>query len=74
MVEVETSGVLCNRRMPTRLRGKFYREAIRPAMNYGVECWPIKKQHMHKMDVAKLRMLKWLCGKTRKDKLRNECF
>ena len=43
-------------------------------MTYGAKCWPIKKQHMHKMDVADMRMLRWMCGKTRKDKIKNECF
>ncbi|CAN6573782.1 unnamed protein product [Malus baccata var. baccata] len=33
------SGVLCDRRMPLKLKGKFYRTAIRPAMLYGTECW-----------------------------------
>ena len=60
--------------MPTRLKEKFYRIAIRPTMTYGAECWPIKKQDMHKMDVAESRMLRWMCGKTRKDKIKNECF
>jgi hypothetical protein len=68
------SGVLCDRQMPTKLKGKFYRTVVRPAMTYGAECWPIKKTHIHKMDVAEMRMLRWMCGKTRKDKIRNERF
>ena len=47
---------------------------IIPAMAYGAECWPIKKQHMHKMDVAEMRMLRWMFGKTRKDQIQNERF
>ena len=43
-------------------------------MTYEAECWPFKKQHMHKMNVAKMRMLRWMCGKTRIDKIRNEHF
>ena len=31
------SGVLCDRHMQTRLKGKFYRMS-RPAMTYGAEC------------------------------------
>ncbi|KAM1720706.1 hypothetical protein ACFX12_022337 [Malus domestica] len=43
------SSVLCNRRRPLKLKGKFYRTAIRPAMLYGTECWAVKHQHVHKM-------------------------
>ncbi|KAM2879134.1 hypothetical protein FF1_014667 [Malus domestica] len=43
------SSVLCDRRRPLKLKGKFYRTAIRPAMLYGTECWAVKHQHVHKM-------------------------
>ncbi|CAL5373127.1 unnamed protein product [Camellia sinensis] len=68
------SGVLCDKRIPTGLKGKFYRTAIRPAMLYGTECWATKKQHVDKMSVAEMRMLRWMCGKTRQDRIRNECI
>ena len=51
-------GVLCDRRMPTRLKKKFYEKRIRPAMSYGAECWSIKKHHVHKMDVVEMKMLR----------------
>ena len=60
--------------MPTKLKGEFYRTTIRPAMTYGDESCPNKKQHVHKVDVAEMRMLRWTCVKIRKDKIRNECF
>ena len=41
-------------------------------MAYGVEIWPVKKQHMQKMSVARMRLLRWMCGKTRKIRIRNE--
>ncbi|KAM1321281.1 hypothetical protein ACFX1X_014537 [Malus domestica] len=66
------SGGLCDRRRPLKLKGKFYRTAIRPAMLYGTKCWAVKHQHVHKMGVAEMRMLRWMCGHTRKDKIRNE--
>ncbi|KAM1078356.1 hypothetical protein ACFX19_026040 [Malus domestica] len=66
------SGVLCDRRRPLKLKGKFYRTAIRPAMLYGTECWAVKHQHVHKMGVAEMRMLRGMCGHTRKDKIGNE--
>jgi hypothetical protein len=37
------SGVLCDKRVPQKLKGKFYRTVIRPTMSYGIECWPTKR-------------------------------
>nr|GEV85861.1 retrovirus-related Pol polyprotein LINE-1 [Tanacetum cinerariifolium] len=42
------SRVLCDRRIPLKLKGKFYMVAIRPAMLYGSECWPITKAQANK--------------------------
>ena len=47
-----------------QLKGKFYKVAIRPALLYGSECWAIKKEHKRKMEVAEMRMLRWISGKT----------
>ncbi|KAM2686887.1 hypothetical protein EV2_009726 [Malus domestica] len=63
------SGVLWDRRRPLKLKGKFYRTTIRPAMLYGTECWAVKHQHV---GVVEMRMLRWTCGHTRKDKIKNE--
>ncbi|KAG5581780.1 hypothetical protein H5410_052407, partial [Solanum commersonii] len=65
-------GVLCDKKIPFRLKGKFYRVVVRPALLYGAECWPVKNAHVQKMHVADMRMLRWMCGHTRSDKIRNE--
>jgi Reverse transcriptase (RNA-dependent DNA polymerase) len=67
----QTSGVLCDKKVPNKLKDKFYRTTIRPAMMYSVECWTIKGQHVHKMSVTEMRMLHWICGHTRKDRIIN---
>nr|GEW80427.1 ataxia telangiectasia mutated family protein [Tanacetum cinerariifolium] len=66
------SGVLCDKRIPLKLKGKFYRAAIRPARLYGSECWPITKALAFRVEVAELRMLRWTCGKTMVDMISNE--
>ncbi|PHT96000.1 hypothetical protein T459_03882 [Capsicum annuum] len=45
---------------------------VRPAMLYGAERWPVKNSHIQKMMVAEMRMLCWMCGLTRGDRVRNE--
>ena len=55
-----------------RLKEIFYKTAIRPIILYGTECWAVKKQYESKMNVTEIRMLRWMCGKTRSDKVRNE--
>ena len=52
------SGVLCDRRIPLRLKGRVYSMVARPALLYGAECWPIKKSHIQRMSVAKMRMIR----------------
>jgi hypothetical protein len=68
----QASGVLCDKRVPQKLKGRFYRTAIRPAMLYGAECWPTKRRHIQQLSVAEMRMLRWICGHTRKDRVRND--
>jgi len=50
----------------------IYRTAIKLALLYDIECWAIKRYHAQKMSVAEMCMLRWMCGNTRRDKVRNE--
>ena len=40
----QATGVLCDSKVAQKLKGKFYRTAIRPAVLYGAECWPTKRR------------------------------
>src|SRR4029079_8084818 len=54
-----SKGVLCDRKVPMKLKGKFYAATVRPAMKYSSECWAIK-------------MVRMMCGVTRKGRISNE--
>ncbi|VFQ82562.1 unnamed protein product [Cuscuta campestris] len=66
------SGVLCDPKISPRMKGKFYRSVVRPAMLYGAECWAVKKTHVRRLQAAEMRMLRWMCGKTWLDRISNE--
>nr|XP_043637945.1 uncharacterized protein LOC122608942 [Erigeron canadensis] len=67
-------GVMCDKRIPLKLKGKFYRVAIRPTMLYGSECWPMTKAQASRVEVAEMRMLRWSCGKTLSDRIPTGVF
>ncbi|EYC36369.1 hypothetical protein Y032_0903g2962 [Ancylostoma ceylanicum] len=67
-----TTGILCDKKMPIRLKSKVYRTVVRPVVLYGTECWTatkVTKQVLHTME---MRMLRWSMGVTLKDKVSNE--
>ena len=66
------SGVLCDRIMNVKIKGKVYRAVVRPALIYVAETWALKKAHENKLEVEEMRMLRWMCGVTKLDKIRNE--
>jgi hypothetical protein len=42
----QPSSILCDKGVPQKLKGKFHRTTIKPAMLYGVEYWPTKRRHV----------------------------
>ena len=65
------SGVICDRRVSARVKGKVYRVAVRQAMLYGLETVAQTKRQEAEMKVAELKMLRFSLGVTRMDKIRN---
>ena len=68
----KVTGVVCDRRVPIQLKGKIHKAVVRPALMYGLETAPIKKAEERKLDVAEMKMLRWMSGVTRMDRIRNE--
>ena len=66
------SGVICDKRLPARVKGKVYSLVVRAAMVYGLETVAVTKKQVEEMEVAGMKMLRFAMGVTRKDKIRNE--
>ena len=74
--------VICDRRVPARVKGKVYKVAVRPAMLYVLEMVALTKKQEAEMEVAELKtsaipsiiikMLRFSLGVTIMDKIRNE--
>ena len=43
-------------------------------MLYDAECWPTKGQLVQQLNVVEMRMLRWLCGHTSKDRAWNDAI
>ena len=67
----QMSGVLCDRKIPAWLKGKVYTTVVRPVLIYGAETWAIRRKEENAIMTTEMRMLRWMVGKTKKDKVRN---
>ena len=67
----KVSGVICDRRLPAKVKGKVYSSVVRPAMMYGLEMVVVTKKQVEEMEVAEMKTLRFAMGVMRKDKIRN---
>ena len=65
------TGVICDRKVSAKMKGKIYKTVVRPAMMYGLETVALTKRQEAELEVAELRMLRFSLGVTRIDKIRN---
>ena len=66
------SGVICDKKVPVKLKNKLYKTVIRPTLIYDSECWALHRAEQQMMHTTEMKMLRWIQGKTRKDRIRNE--
>ena len=55
-----------------KLKGKVDKTVVRPALLYGAETWATARGQAARLEVTEMRMLRWMCGVTRREKIRNE--
>ena len=68
----KVSGVICDRRLPPRVKGKVFSSVVKPAMVYGLETVAVTKKQVEERKLAEMKMRRFAMGVTRKDKIRNE--
>ena len=50
----EMSGILCDKRVPPRVKGKINKMIVQPAMLYGMETVPGTSSHVKKLEVTEM--------------------
>ena len=51
---------------------EVYKTVVRKALLYGAETWATTRGQEARLEVNEMRMLRWMGGVTRRDKIRNE--
>ena len=58
----ELNGVICDKKIPTKLKFLIYETVIRPTLLYGCETWPMSVQDEKLMATTEMRMVRWAMG------------
>jgi hypothetical protein len=67
----ELSPILTFKGASLSLKGKVYNSCVRSCMLYGSETWQMKVEHEEKLERTEMRMIRWMCGVSLRDKRTN---
>ena len=66
-------GIVCDKRMPIMLKAAAgYKTVIRHVLMYGSETLALRKAEENLLERTEMRMLRWMMGIKRIEKIRNE--
>ena len=51
-----------------KMKGQVYSACVRSGMTYGSETWALKVEHEEKLNRAEMRMIRWMCGVSLREK------
>ena len=68
----ELSGVICDKKVPTKLKILIYQTVIRPTLLYGCETWPMSVKDEKCMATTEMRTVRWAMGVSLLEHRRNE--
>ena len=58
----ELGGVICDKKIPTKLKLLIDQTVIRPTLLYGCETWPMSVKDEKRMATTEMRMVRWAMG------------
>ena len=59
---------LTSKAPPLKMKGQVYSACVRSCMIYGSQTWALKAEHEDKLNRAEMRMIRWMCGVSLKDR------
>ncbi|XP_046848167.1 uncharacterized protein LOC124441744 [Xenia sp. Carnegie-2017] len=68
----ELTGVLCDKKMPKKLKILIYKTVIRPVLLYGNETWSVTDYLAEKISVCEMRMIRYCLGVSLEEHRTNE--
>ena len=54
--------LLTNKDISLIVRGRLYSNCVRSSMLHGSETWPVRKENEVALQLAEMRMVRWMCG------------
>ncbi|KAF7647206.1 hypothetical protein LDENG_00175930 [Lucifuga dentata] len=70
----KVSGVMCDKRVSARMKGKVYKTVVRPAMLYGLETVALRKRQEAELEVAETKMLRFSLNEYIRGTAHVRCF
>ena len=67
----ELSPMLTHSGASLKMKGKIYTSCVRSCMTYGSETWPMKAEHMTRLERTEMRMIRWMCRVSLKERTTN---
>ena len=58
----DLSGVMCDKKVPTKLKVLLYKTSIKPTLTYGSETLPVTQRMERKLNATEIRMLRHIHG------------
>jgi len=64
--------MLTNKDVSLITRGRLYSSCVHTSVLHRSETWPVRKANVVALQRAEMRMVRWMCGVTLKDRLRSK--